>query len=147
MFCNQNFLSETVNKVVLYTHICMNTCTHIHTHTHTVNAYMKLIWGNPWHTSACHESLQLVLYIYMYIYIYICIYICIYIYIYIYNIYIIERKDKRTHFNFSQIFRLFSKPSPVCADKALNEKFIYTAGNQKLIKWTDKIKENIRVHV
>ena len=32
-----------------------------------------------------------------------------------------------TPLNFSQIFRLFSKPSTVCMDKALDEKFTYTA--------------------
>ena len=32
-------------------------------------------------------------------------------------------------FYFSQIFWLFSKPSTVCVDKALEEKFTYTAEN------------------
>ena len=72
--------------------------------------------------------------IYIYAYRYICTYVnfvchlqkChvsvnIYIknqtfYIYIYK-----------HINFSQIFRLFSKPSTVCVDKALDEKFTNTA--------------------
>ena len=40
----------------------------------------------------------------------------------------------KKHFNFSQIFRLFSKPSMVFVNKALDEKFTYTAENQKLIK-------------
>ena len=47
----------------------------------------------------------------MYI-LYIYEYIWIYIYIYKYK-----------NINFSQIFRLFSKPSTVCVDKALDEKF------------------------
>ena len=42
--------------------------------------------------------------------------ICGYIYIYKYK-----------NINFSQIFRLFSKPSTVCVDKALDEKFTNTA--------------------
>ena len=36
----------------------------------------------------------------------------LYVYIYIYK-----------HINFSQTFRLFSKPSTLCVDKALDEKF------------------------
>ena len=35
--------------------------------------------------------------------------------------------SKYKSINFSQIIRLFSKPSTVCADKALDEKFINTA--------------------
>ena len=42
-----------------------------------------------------------------------------YVYIYVSNI--------KTHIHFSQTFRLFSKPSTVCVDKALDEKFTYTA--------------------
>ena len=58
-----------------------------------------------------------------------------YMYIYIY-IKILSQKrhvlwgiilNLKTHINFSQIFRLFSKPSTVCVDKALDEKFTYTA--------------------
>ena len=37
-------------------------------------------------------------------------------------IYIVNKKT-----NFSQIFRFFSKPSTVYVDKALHEKFTYTA--------------------
>ena len=54
--------------------------------------------------------------LYVYLSIYICIYIYIklmlYVYIYIYK-----------HINFSQTCRLFSKPSTLCVDKALDEKF------------------------
>ena len=54
-------------------------------------------------------------------YMYGCIY---YIYMNIYGyIYIYKYKN----INFSQIFRLFSKPSTVCVDKALDEKFTNTA--------------------
>ena len=37
--------------------------------------------------------------------------------------------NKKTHFNFSQIFRLFSKSSTMCVDKALDGNFTYTAEN------------------
>ena len=41
----------------------------------------------------------------------------IYIYVCILNI--------KTHINFSQIFRMFSKPSTVCVEKTLEGKFAY----------------------
>ena len=37
------------------------------------------------------------------------------------------KADGVKHINFLQIFRLFSKPSTVCVDKALDEKFTNTA--------------------
>ena len=52
-----------------------------------------------------------------------------YIYVYIYTYRYIYILNKKTHFNFSQIFQLFSKPSKVCVDKALDKKFTYTAEN------------------
>ena len=55
------------------------------------------------------------------LYIYICMYVCMYVYRYILN--------KKTQLNFLQIFLLFTKPSTVCVDKALDEKFTHTAEN------------------
>ena len=42
------------------------------------------------------------------------------------TMYIYEIKK---HCNFSQIFRFFKKPSTVCVDRTLDEKFIYTTEN------------------
>ena len=68
---------------------------------------------------------------YMYIYIYIYIYMYMYIYIYINfkpkTTCVVVNISKYKNINFSQIFRLFSKPSTVCVGKALDEKFTNTA--------------------